>query len=427
MSAQRMQLGPFFRNGVLLGGVKLYAFEAGTSTPRPLWADREQTINLTHPFPADASGILNFFADGLYKLVICGPTSTGPSDDVLYTLDNWSIVDTTGSSLAEGTPITAASTIQVGPHVWAHIVGSATIAAISGSIPFFWAVFDGSPTLLHSTILRLPDGVNRQVQPGECLFFLNEGGGVWRLASWWAPRQQAVMAASAILTPPTNGSLVEVTGSTNITAILPRYPGYEWTGYFTNAAGCNLIASGTMLTPWGVDYRTVQNELLRFVQVSDTAWRIYSLNGPKEQTGQSINWTGIGDPIGFLPEDGSAVSRTTYSGLFAVIGTTYGAGDGTTTFNVPDSRGRVDIMIDLGAGRITSASVGGTNANTLGGTGGAQTHTLTMAEIPTHGSHVVSGSQNFGTSGTRGLGDLGGGGAHSNTQPWIAKKRYIRF
>lgn len=427
MTALRMQLGPFFRSGALLGGVKLYAFEAGTSTPRPLWADRDQTITLPHPFVADSAGILNFFADGLYKLVLCGPTSTGPSDDVLYTLDQWSILDPTGASLSEGPPLTASSVMAVGPQVWAHVVGSATITALTGSIPFFWAVFDGTPVLQHSSTLILPGGVDRQVQAGETAMFLNDGDGVWRMASWWVPRKQPTITATSVLTPPPAESLIELTGSVTITSILPRYPGYEWTGYFTNLLGCNLQASAMLHTPWGVDYRTVENELIRFVQISDTAWACYSLNGPREQTGQTINWAGTGDPVGFLPEDGSAVSREVYSGLFAVIGTTYGAGDGTTTFNVPDSRGRVDIMLDGGAGRITAASTGGANANTLGGTGGSQTHTLTTAEMPSHGLHGISGNQNFGTGGSHNWGNIGGGGAHSNTQPWIAKKRYIRF
>ncbi|BAO20617.1 putative tail collar domain-containing protein [Pseudomonas phage PPpW-3] len=84
---------------------------------------------------------------------------------------------------------------------------------------------------------------------------------------------------------------------------------------------------------------------------------------------------------------GQAVSRTTYAGLFAVIGITYGAGDGSTTFNLPDLRGRVPAGVDnmggTAAGRLTTAA-GGVNAAVLGAVGGASTHTLTAAQMPGH-------------------------------------------
>jgi microcystin-dependent protein len=83
---------------------------------------------------------------------------------------------------------------------------------------------------------------------------------------------------------------------------------------------------------------------------------------------------------------GQAISRTTYSTLFTLVSTTYGTGDGTTTFNVPDLRGRVlagkDDMGGSAANRITNAgsSIVGT---TLGAAGGAETETLTLAQLPT--------------------------------------------
>ena len=89
---------------------------------------------------------------------------------------------------------------------------------------------------------------------------------------------------------------------------------------------------------------------------------------------------------GWLLCAGQAVSRTTYVDLFDVVGTAFGVGDGSTTFNVPDLRGRVAIALDnLGgtsANRITDAA-----ADTLGGSGGAETVTLTASEtgVPTHG------------------------------------------
>lgn len=99
-------------------------------------------------------------------------------------------------------------------------------------------------------------------------------------------------------------------------------------------------------------------------------------------------------PPGWLVCNGAAVSRTTYAGLFAAIGTTWGVGDGSTTFNVPDLRGRVP--------RGVAASGTG---NTLGGTFGADTHTHTGP------SHTHTGpSHTHSVSGTS-----GSGGTHSHT------------
>jgi microcystin-dependent protein len=84
---------------------------------------------------------------------------------------------------------------------------------------------------------------------------------------------------------------------------------------------------------------------------------------------------------------GQAISRTTYSALFSLVGSTYGAGDGSTTFNIPDLRGRgiffKDNMGGSAANRITAAG-SGIDAVNLSATGGAETHTLTQTEMPAH-------------------------------------------
>jgi microcystin-dependent protein len=101
-------------------------------------------------------------------------------------------------------------------------------------------------------------------------------------------------------------------------------------------------------------------------------------------------FAGATAPSGWLLCFGQAVSRTQYPVLFAVINTTYGVGDGSTTFAVPDLRGRVvagvDNMGGTAASRLTSTTItGGGDAN--GEVGGAQTHTLTEAQMPVH-THI---------------------------------------
>jgi len=81
--------------------------------------------------------------------------------------------------------------------------------------------------------------------------------------------------------------------------------------------------------------------------------------------GSYIQHAGPTAPTGFIACDGAAVSRTTYADLFDVIGTTYGAGDGSTTFNLPDARGLV--MVGAGAhGTMTRANGAAYNGGTVG-------------------------------------------------------------
>lgn len=437
--AQMIQLGPFFDDsGDICGGALLYHYEAGTSTLKNIWSDSLETTELLQPFAADASGIFNFFADGNYRIVIKKADGTD-----LYTLDNWNISDVTEASFSGGASVPTASSMTLGDAVWAHWTGSTTVTALSGSAPFYWAMADGNFQLTHSSSLVLPASRNRKVLSGDVLFFVNEGANVFRLGGHfqteggWTGRQGASVAASATISVPTDGDFLDVSGTTNVSAVATAASGYRFRARFTGA-GLNIIYNATsLITPFARDYRTIPNEIIEFQSLGSGNWILYSLNGPKERVATSIEWNTNTPPPGFLEETGQAVSRTTYSGLFAEISTQYGSGDGSTTFNVPDSRGRVIIGVDGSAERITSASTNGGNADTLGGTGGAQTHTLVTAEMPAH-THTI-GSPVFNVAGAvcaagsdKGVtattsSSTGGDGAHSNTQPWIAKRKCIRF
>lgn len=106
------------------------------------------------------------------------------------------------------------------------------------------------------------------------------------------------------------------------------------------------------------------------------------------------DYAGAAAPSGWLMCYGQAIDRTTYASLFTAIGTTYGVGNGTTTFNLPDHRGRVaagkDDMGGSSANRLTNQT-GGLNGDTLGATGGAETHVLTSAQLAAH-THTFTGS-----------------------------------
>lgn len=111
---------------------------------------------------------------------------------------------------------------------------------------------------------------------------------------------------------------------------------------------------------------------------------------------------------GCLLCDGSAVSRTTYAALFAAIGTTYGAGDGSTTFNVPDLRGRVPL--GAGTGTAAGATAHARGSQPTSGAGGEEAHTLSTAEMPSHnhGGATGTGATGTGSTGTGTVGDTGG-------------------
>ena len=174
------------------------------------------------------------------------------------------------------------------------------------------------------------------------------------------------------------------------------------TGEVTASAGSNTtvldktaVSSKLSVTPQSDDYLligdTSDSDNLKKTTISN----VLNLAG-QIPIGGVIDWAGTTLPTGYLYCDGSVISRTTYADLFTAIGTTFGAGDGSTTFALPDLRGRVsagkDNMDNIAgtgggdAGRLTSTSKAGVDGDTLGASGGVQEHLLLHEEsgVPAH-------------------------------------------
>jgi len=284
---------------------------------------------------------------------------------------------------------------------------------------------------------------------------------------------RAMMAATAKYRDDIAGAIV--TGGTATAYIVSSYEVYDslahlggqmiaFTPHTTNGATVTLNVDGLGAKPLrtGPNAELLAGTIIQgtpYIAVYNNADGAFYLQGfygnPYNiPLGGGLPFFGSSAPnSSFAFPYGQPISRTTYGALFSLIGTTYGTGDGSTTFNLPDLRGRVlagkDDMGGTGAGRLTPSWFGA-SAATLGATGGSESHTLTTAEIPSHThanflsdpghSHTQQGGGSGGAGGLAGSSSAqgpsgstsasatgialnnaaqGGGGAHVIVQPTI--------
>jgi microcystin-dependent protein len=177
----------------------------------------------------------------------------------------------------------------------------------------------------------------------------------------------------------------------------------------------------------------------------------WGLLGSPSPVGAMSQYAGASDPIDadgvtrWLICNGRAISRTTYATLFTVLSTTYGSGDGSTTFNIPDLRGRVPVGADPTGAHLP------VNEPALASGGGEEQHTLSTGEMPVH-DHGYGGYVAIGATATFGAqpvasspdeatavnypvegldnepntSNAGSGDAHNNLQPYLAVNHIVK-
>lgn len=239
-----------------------------------------------------------------------------------------------------------------------------------------------------------------------------------------------------------------ITGALRTDGIL-RGLGGLYAGQFTSAQR-DAIAAGSR--PYGIIIVNVDTNRLEWNSGTDASpnWQPVGPTSVEVPVGAAIDWpwAGTGIPSWAILAYGQAISRTTYSALEALASAAsfpYGNGDGSSTFNIPDMRGRVtvgkDDMGGTAAGRITAA-ISGVAGTVLGAVFGAEGIALTTAQLPAHNHSIatygtfdtatnaaggkIAGYASASNSGNNATGNNGSGVTHQNTQPSIIVNKILR-
>jgi microcystin-dependent protein len=301
-----------------------------------------------------------------------------------------------GLSHYNSVAVASAGTVDLGAQTGNFLIisGTTTITAFGTVSAGIWKVvrFSGALTLTHNgTSLILPGAANITTAAGDVGYFVSEGSGNWRCLCWEPASGVGWVGAAAL-----GAGINALTEDSD-----PNYAADFFVSYDASATTAKKVGLDILLPP-----------------------------------GLVAPYAGTTAPTGWLLCYGQTVSQATYAALYAILGTTYGS-DAGGNFTLPDLRGRVvagqDDMGGSSANRLTDQS-GGLNGDTLGDTGGAETHTLTNAELPA--SSISSGNYDPGGTNGRftkvssvdGSGNAtgGSGSAHNNVQPTIILNYIIK-
>lgn len=360
---------------------EIYGVTSGTVSVIGSIRMPDATIVSSYALPASQSAVISIFSDGS----IWRARTFGSEVVIAATNDNQSVnlgqlrrinpnllfnssgeFGSVGWTMGYGWMAHSTAGYSDGSY-FGFTANSTTSTAVSSTIPFVantftWATISGE-------LYNVTAGGNLTVQ----LMAYNGTtslGVVATLTLGTGQNWTYLSAASAVPSSTTSiGVTITAVGASAGTAVAIARLKVE-TGSTATPYNMDADISRIANFPLAVGNATASNHAVTLGQVSNYL----------TPAGTIIDYGGDTAPTGYLVCDGGAYSRTTYAYLFSVIGTRWGAGDGSTTFNVPNLVRRTTI----GAGGTALSGP----ATTVGSVGGEERHTLTTSEMPSHG-HVT--------------------------------------
>jgi len=338
--------------GAPLAGGKLYTYVAGTTTPQASYTDSTGATLNSNPVILDARGEANvWLGESTYKF-----TLTDANDVEIWTVDYISAPTTALSPVLSGN--VTISTDSAGPALKVTQTGTGDVMRVQDS-----ADPDSTPFVINSSGYV---GLGT-VAPAEALDIDNSGKIQFSSSG----------TARTVISADTSNSIIDVKDDRNFVVK-------------TNAT--------TIITANDADITTTVPVVLPAIPTTALQAATKSYVDQVTPPGMIATYAGTSAPTGWLACQGQAISRTTYADLFTAISTTWGSGDGSTTFNVPDLRG----MFVRGTGTNATGSSSGTVGPSVGAyaadtylnhshgvTDPGHTHTYSYSSIAAGGSAIA--------------------------------------
>lgn len=253
---------------------------------------------------------------------------------------------------------------------------------VAGLIPGFVTVTSWAAGLLDDVSQSEAQATLGVVGSADTAKLTSAANTFTRTQTW----RHNTVASAATLTLP-DGNLFSVTGTTGISSIASVNVGTIAVLRF--ASTLSIAHSANLVLPGAIGITTAAGDIATFYESAVGVWVCLAYTKadgtPVAQTaapGTIIAFAGGSTPTGYLECNGANVSRTTYAALFSAVGTTWGAGDGVTTFTLPDFRRRALV----GKGGTGTGVLG----NAVGNVGGSETNSHTHAATGLSGSFTTA-------------------------------------